>query len=165
MLQTSYGCHFLVFRVVVEGITVTHVRKLKFEVITCAFISFPAAATIEGMVYSLKFISHHMETTCEAKYWTDRKDIWSKIVNLRPNARKMSRVRWGRGLFSDFFTWIWAPQTNILLLNWNFSWLASPSHLKVRPRSKSFTLSLLGHVSFAVVLPPANEVWGKVIYL
>ena len=46
MLQTRYGCHFLVLGVVVEGITVTHVRKLKLEIITSALISFPAAATI-----------------------------------------------------------------------------------------------------------------------
>ena len=51
MLQTRYGCHFFVLGVVVEGITVTHVRELKLKVITSALTSFPATATMEGMVY------------------------------------------------------------------------------------------------------------------
>ena len=114
MLQTGYGCHFLVFWVVVEGITVPHVRKLKPEVITSALISFPAAATIEGMVYSWKL--------------EKRAVSWFFLLG-----------------FGHY-------KTDILLLNWNFSWLPSSLHLKVRPTSKSFTLSLLGHVSFEAVV-------------
>ena len=66
----------------------------------------------------------------------------------------MSRIRWrrgGGGCFQIFLLGFGHRKTNILLLNWNFWWLPSPSHLKVRPKSKSLSLSLLGHVSFAVV--------------
>ena len=65
------------------------------------------------------------------------------------------------GCFQIFLLGFGHRKTNILLLNWNFSWLPSPSHLKVRPRSKSFTLSSLGHVSFAVVFTARKRSLGQ----